>query len=54
MKKKTSFIDCKYRREEYCINPIRNKKTNWIALLFCLESKCTYDVLKNSGDMNDR
>lgn len=46
MEKKTSYIDCEYRREGYCTNPIRNKETDGIALFFCLKSKCTYDALK--------
>lgn len=46
MEKKTSFVDCEYRRGEYCTNSIRDKETNGIVLFFCLKSKCTYDALK--------
>lgn len=46
MEKKTSFVDCEHRREEYCTNPSRKEKVNGIVLFYCLKSECTYDALK--------
>lgn len=43
---KTSFLDCEYRRDEYCTNPKSREKINGIALVYCLKTDCTYDALK--------
>lgn len=46
--KKTSFVDCEYRRGEYCTNFKRNEKINSSssALFYCLQTDCTYDTLR--------